>query len=136
MKNVIARLTVVGFALAGIGLYAQGKDVIAKVPFAFYMGDKVMPQGTYRFSEIANRGIVTVRSAAAANSLATVAIMGDKQEQAPRLVFTCYNGTCFLSQVWAGYSSQGVALPHSKRERAMASNGLTGTLAVIKLAVH
>ena len=134
MKNVVARLVVVGCALAGAGLYAQGNSVSADVPFAFYMGNKAMPQGNYRVTHM--NGIVTVRSKAASNSLATLEIAGTKNEEPPRLVFTCYGDTCFLKQIWGGYTSQGIALSASKREKELASNGHTGTLAVIKLAVH
>ncbi len=140
MKNVIARsvarMIVVGCALAPVGLYAQDKGMTADVPFAFYMGDKAMPQGAYRVEEMKNGAIVRVHSAMASNILATVNITGNKQQEAPRLLFNCYGATCFLNQVWTGYSSHGIALPHSRREKEMASNGRTGTLAVIKLAVR
>ncbi len=136
MKNVIARLLVVGSALAGSALYAQDKGVVADVPFAFYMGDKALPQGRYQIDELRNGAILTLHSATAVKSTTSWEIAGNKQEETPRLVFTCYNGSCFLSQVWPGYSSRGIALPHSKREKELASNGHTATLAVIKLAAH
>ena len=141
MKNVIARLMVApimvaGCALAPIGLYAQSRSVVADVPFAFYMGEKAMPQGSYRVSGIMDGAIITVHSAAASNSLATVSVAGTKEYEPPRLVFTCYGETCFLNQIWTGYSSHGLAMLHSKREKQMASTGRKATLAVIKLAVH
>lgn len=136
MKNVIARMMVVGCALAGSALYAQDKGVVADVPFAFYMGDKALPQGRYQIDELRNGGIVTLHSATAVKSMASWEIVGDKEEETPRLMFTCYDGACFLNQVWPGHSSRGIALPHSKKEKELASSGHKGTLAVIKLAVR
>lgn len=136
MKNVIARLMVAGCALAGSALYAQDRGVVADVPFAFYMGDKALPQGRYQIDELKNGTIVTLHSATSVNSITSWEIAGNKEQEAPRLVFTCYNGACFLNQVWPGYSSRGIALPHTKKEKELASNGHTATLAVIKLVAH
>ena len=136
MKNVIARVVVVGCALAGCALYAQDKSVVADIPFTFYMGAKAMPQGSYTVYSLKNGAIVTLQSATTVNSLAVAEIVGNKVEETPRLVFRCYNGACFLNQIWTGASGRGIALPHSKQEKEVASNGIPASLAVIRLAVH
>lgn len=136
MKNVVTRLMVAGIALAGAtALYAQERTVIANVPFSFYMGAKAMPQGAYRVDEFKSGNLISIRSAHV-NKLSGAWSISGKEVETPRLVFKCYGDSCFLSQVWTGYTSRGLQLPGSSRERELASNGASATLAVIKLALQ
>ena len=63
MKSRVTRLLSVGMALAAVtAVYAQNKIVTADVPFSFYMGSSLMPQGAYRVNEISNGDLVRIMS--------------------------------------------------------------------------
>ena len=136
MKNNIVRLLVAGCTLAGIALCGENKVLVAEVPFAFYMGDKAMPAGEYSVEDMNHGQILTLRSATAAGRLTSWPVNSAKAEEAPRLVFHCYSGACFLNKVWTGYSGDGIALGPSKGEKELARDGHTAILAEIRLAAH
>ncbi len=137
MKNLIARILVIGTALAGVvAVNAADKTITANVPFTFYVGSTVMPQGAYRVNELANGGVVALNTMGAAKAITTYDLTGKSLDEAPRLVFRCYADTCFLAEVWAGDGPVGHALSRSKREKELAQNGSAPMLAVIKLALH
>jgi hypothetical protein len=137
MKNLIARLLVVGTALAGAAaVYAQSKTVTAAVPFNFYMGSTAMPQGDYRVTETSDGGVVVLQTTNAAKAITTFGVSGKSQDEPARLVFRRYGETYFLTQVWTGVGSTGHALSRSAREKELAQNGSAPTLAVIRLALR
>jgi hypothetical protein len=137
MKNVVGRLLVIGIALAGAAaIYAQSKTVTADVPFNFYMGSKVMPQGPYRVSEMSDGGVIVLRTKAASSAITAFDVSGKSLDEPARLVFRRYGETYFLSQIWIGGTSTGRALPRSPREKELAENGPAPTLAVIRLSVR
>jgi hypothetical protein len=137
MKNVVGRLLVIGIALAGASaVYAQSKTVTADVPFSFYMGSKVMPQGAYRVSEMSGGGVIVLRTKAASSAITAFDVSGKSLDEPARLVFRRYGETYFLSQIWIGGTSTGRAVPRSAREKELAENGPAPTLAVIRLSVR
>ena len=137
MKNLVTRLLVFGTALAGaVAVYAQSKIVTADVPFSFYMGSTVMPDGAYRVSEMSNGGVVALQTKNASKAITAFSVSGKSLDEPARLVFRRYGETYFLAQIWSGGSSPGRALPRSTREIELAQNGPTPTLAVIRLAVR
>jgi hypothetical protein len=137
MRNLIARLLVVGTALAGAAtVYAQSKTVTADVPFNFYMGATVMPQGIYRVNEMSNGGVVILQTKEASKAITAFDVSGKSLDEPARLVFRRYGETYFLAQIWTGQGSTGRALPRSAREKELAENGPAPTLAVIRLALR
>lgn len=136
MKNVIVRVLVAGCALTGAAVYAQNTVLTAEIPFAFYMGDKTMPAGKYNVDDMSYGRVLTLRSATAANRLSSWIVSSNHNEEAPRLVFQCYDGACFLKRVWTGNSAVGIAVAPSKHERELARASAAATLAEVKLAVH
>lgn len=136
MKN-LARLLVFGTALAGaVSVYAQSNAITADVPFNFYMGSTVMPQGAYRVSEMSNGGVIALQTMNASKAIAAFSVSGKSLDEPARLVFRRYGETYFLAQIWTGGKSTGRALPVSTREKELAQNGPAPTLAVIKLALR
>jgi len=137
MKNLVTRLLVIGTALAGAAaVYAQSRIVTAEVPFNFYMGSAVMPQGSYRVSEMSNGAVIVLQTANASKAIIVYDVSGKSMDEPARLVFRRYGETYFLAQIWTGNRSNGHALPRSTREKELAQNGSAPTLAVIRLAVR
>src|ERR1700679_266179 len=105
MKNRVARLLSVGIALAAVAaVHAQDKTVKANVPFTFYMGSSLMPQGAYRVSEISNGALVRIVSVktGAAQGAATLHVIGKTETEPARLVFHRYGEDYFLAEIWTG----------------------------------
>ena len=135
MKNLIARILVIGTALAGaVGVNAT--QITANVPFNFYVGSTVMPQGAYRVDEVSNGAVVALKTMHATKAITTSSLTGKSPNETPRMVFHRYGDTYFLAEIWAGDGSIGHALWRSAREKELAQNGSAPTLAVIKLALH
>jgi hypothetical protein len=139
MKNNVTRMLGIGIALvAAAAVQAQDRTVTAAVPFSFYAGPSLMPQGSYRVGEIANSTILwlSAKQKDSTKAVTTHAIAGNKLIEPARLTFHCYGETCFLAEVWSGDSSVGRALSRSSREKELAQNGPAATLAVIRLSLH
>jgi hypothetical protein len=137
MKNLIARILVIGTALVGaVAVNAADRAITANVPFNFYVGSTVMPQGAYRVSEVSNAGVVALKTMHAAKAITTFNLTGKSLNEPPRLVFRCYGDTYFLAEIWAGDGSIGHALRRSAQEKELAQSGSAPTLAAIRLALR
>ena len=137
MKNLIVRLLVIGTALTGaVRVNAADKAITAYVPFNFYAGSTVMPQGAYRVDEVSRFGVVALKTISGAKAIATRHLTGKSLEEPPRMVFHCFGDTYFLAEIWTGDGSNGHALKLSAREREIAHGGPAPTLAVIKPAAR
>ncbi len=137
MKNLIARILVIGTALAGVvAVHAADRAITVKVPFNFYVGPTVMPEGAYRVDEVSNGAVVALKTMHAAKAITTYNLTGKSPSEPPRLVFRRYGDTYFLAEVWAGDGSIGHALSRSAREKELAQNGSAPTLAVVRLALR
>jgi hypothetical protein len=138
MKNRVARLLSVGIALVAVAaVHAQDKTVKANVPFSFYMGSSLMPQGAYRVSEISNGAVVRIMSmqSKAAKAATTHTVTGKEESEPARLVFHRYGEDYFLAQIWDGHGSTGRALARSPREKELAHSG-AAPLAMIQVSLH
>jgi hypothetical protein len=138
MKNRVARLLSVGIALAAVAVvHAQEKTVKANVPFSFYMGSSLMPQGAYRVSEISNGAVVWIMSmqSKAAQAATTVHVAGKDRIEPAKLVFHRYGEDYFLAEIWTGGVSTGQALARSAREKELAQSG-AAPLAMIQVFLH
>ena len=139
MKSRVNRILCVATALAvAVALHAQTLRTTANVPFPFYAGGQLMPQGTYYVNESGDGHIAWVRAADqnASQALTTFAVAGKKTIEPARLVFHKYGNEYFLSQIWNGESNTGLALGVSRREKELARAGVPVTLAEIHLAIH
>jgi hypothetical protein len=139
MKNQ-ARVLCIGIALvAAAAVCAQGKRVSANVPFNFYVGSSLMPQGAYQFEEISNRAAALITSretGAAKGGVATYDVVGNKLDEPARLVFRCYGDECFLAEIWSGGGPTGSALARSPQEKELMQSKAARTLSVIQIALH
>jgi hypothetical protein len=139
MKNRVARLLSVGIALAAVAaVHAQDRAVTAKVPFSFYMGSSLMPQGPYRVSTMSNGAAVWVASmkSDATKAVTALRVIGKQRDEPAKLVFHRYGEEYFLAEIWTGDSPVGGALPRSPREKELAQSGAAPPLAMIQVYLH
>ncbi len=139
MKNRVAQLLSVGIALAAVAaVHAQDKTMMANVPFHFYVGSSLMPQGAYRVGEISSGTVVRISSTQtnASSAVTSLKVMGKELNEPARLVFHRYGEDYFLAQIWTGGMPVGRALTCSPREKELAQSGAAPTLAVIRIALH
>jgi len=100
----------------------------ADVPFAFNVGQKPMPAGTYEVKiKGAASDMISIRNIETGESALSITGYEAPQSTEGKLVFNHVGNEYFLSQVWRESGSQGNRLPISKRER-----GLTKELLLAK----
>jgi hypothetical protein len=119
MKRItaIALLAIANFALAGTS-FAQSNGVQAKVPFAFTVGNKSLPAGTYTIRSATPQSII-IRNhdhpGEVALSLANQA--GDRSPSGGKLLFQKYGGQYFLSEILCDSADMNLRIPPSNREK-------------------
>ncbi|HUJ50240.1 MAG TPA: hypothetical protein VLW25_08570 [Bryobacteraceae bacterium] len=121
-------------ALFSTGLQAQVLDSEVKVPFDFWLGQKLMPAGGYLIFHEGN-GAVLVRGEdgkRAANVFLPASLLYNQRPSEPRLQFTRYANTYFLSKIWN--IDRGFSVPKSSREKELARRGVPSKTEDITLA--
>lgn len=108
-------------AHAQTGNYAQH---VVNIPFQFNIGDRAMPAGEYtirRVNPSSDRAVLQItRKGAASILLATNDVVGTPR-RASTLVFNCYGGNRYLTEVWTAGETVGVQARRSRGERAAQS---------------
>lgn len=127
MKNVIVRT---GYAIAiGVAILLTTMTASAatvaefQVPFQFFLGENLLPAGTYTVSvdTATNRFDMVSTEAAARVFLTRSTPRRNAGTETATLVFYRYGKTHVLRSVWKPGSSSGLSLPGSKIEREMTS---------------
>ena len=142
MKSRMNRVLTVGMMLAAavtaVPAQVQQKALTADVPFQFYVGSHLMPQGAYRVDEAANGRIAWLRAMGqdALQGAVTYNVIGKKVVEPARLVFHRYGNEFFLAEIWSGTSAPGKGLAVSPREEELARTGVPRIVAVIHVAYH
>jgi hypothetical protein len=125
MKNEICKaLITLGLAgaLGGV-LTAQSAREIGTVPFAFQVGDKTLPAGTYAATETNGMGLIQLTNQSTRESTMVAAFIPKSgKDGQSKLTFNCYSGHCFLSEIWYPEESSGHAVKPSRHEKELASN--------------
>ena len=85
----------------------------ANIPFAFAVGDNILPSGEYEIRSALwyqNNTIQSIRRADGSHSamVSTMTAEQKGQETKPRLIFTQYGHEYFLKQIWTA-EGKGVA---------------------------
>jgi hypothetical protein len=128
-KRFFASVVVLSFVLLAVSLstHAQASDgeVVAKVAFAFHVGDESYPAGSYRVtrrgSDAMNPVLVIRADKGGDNSSVSVVTRLARQEHTDHatsgnLVFDRVGDERFLSEVWLpgedGYLVRGTAAQH------------------------
>jgi hypothetical protein len=120
MKRItaIALLAIANFAMATASL-AQSNGVKANVPFAFTVGDKVLPAGIYTIKSESSQVIVIRNHDLTATALTLVDQESNNSPSGGRLVFHRYGGQYFLSEILCNAADMNVRIPTSKREKTV-----------------
>jgi hypothetical protein len=109
------------FSVGVISTPAQGLKVKVQVPFAFEAANKAMPAGEYVVWSEGNE--VLLRNAGgdivAMQQSNRVVRSGGNSGQ---VIFHCYEGHCFLSQLWTPDAEQGREVLETKSEREIAKH--------------
>jgi hypothetical protein len=118
MKRItaIALLAIANLAMAGTSL-AQSNGVEAKIPFAFAVGNKVLPAGTYTIKPTSPQVILISDRYQTVSAFSLVNQDSTKSPNGGRLVFHKYAGQYFLSQILCDTANMNLELPASKREK-------------------
>ena len=143
MKNITLKaLIVLAGVLSAAGAFAQEKIIESNVPFAFSVGNKVLPAGRYEIkqfgSEQAPAGVL-VRNIDYPNygAVALVSVdpsqgMPNQQTSDSRLVFVNYSGHYFLREVRGPADSVNAEFTVTESEKsgkhAVASNATQTTV--------
>ncbi|MBV9498340.1 MAG: hypothetical protein JO138_03095 [Acidobacteriaceae bacterium] len=113
--------------LSTISAYAQSSAPIqAEVPFAFMVQDTTLPAGNYQFTYNSSAQRLLIRglgqSSEGVFATAVPVTASESSNVSTRLIFKCYDNTCYLEQVSQGGISgnQGLKVPQGVEERRMA----------------
>jgi hypothetical protein len=101
------------------------------VPFPFVIQRTTFSSGDYLFFSSRDKVWIQEASGRSVAVLLTGAQDGRAPERDGRVLFDCYSGECFLSQVWIAGQEAGRTLPKSKRQIELASKGSVQEFALL-----
>jgi len=109
-----------------VGVQAQVLDAQAKVPFDFWLGQKLMPAGGYSIYHLGS-GAILLRGEDG-NMTSAMLLADQLSRPEPRKdgkwEFTRYGDVYFLSKIWNPYQRDGYGIPKSAREKELASRSV------------
>jgi hypothetical protein len=137
-RNVLLALA----ALLIVAGSAYAQSLKFKVPFQFTVDKMVMPAGYYWIESSHDSGLLTIegldRKTAPKKVLNSNPVESLGPQYKAKLIFHCYDGSCFLSQIWTG-GGVGRYLTEDRQERQLAKQGLAPrvpTIAAIRSGVQ
>jgi hypothetical protein len=102
--------------LSTVPVMAQAGAIQVKVPFGFSFAEKNVPAGDYRFIQGDGRvSLADTHGKPLAIALANAA-SGRSAGDTGKVIFQCYVGHCFLSEVWSPAHSTGAQLLATRAE--------------------
>ena len=115
-------LGVMGLLSTAAVIHGQNINAaVAKVPFDFSVGNVRMPAATYRITEMNISGVTQIQNAQTGRSTLVAATNPTGGEAtSSKLVFRCYSGNCFLSEIWYEGEGSGHGLNPGKLEKELA----------------
>jgi hypothetical protein len=135
MTKMFSTITLYGLLMLPAA-YAQSEQPIqAKVPFAFRAPNATLAAGSYQLTYSTSAHTLMIRgldenSQAAFATAAPMTGSGPRGESG-KLVFDCYEKTCYLARVWQGRIGSGRGLkmirPKSEKEVALLMRVVTMT---------
>jgi hypothetical protein len=121
-RNVL--LGFVALLIAAGSAYAQSTKFV--VPFQFTIDKMAFPAGSYLINSSYGSGSATIltiegldRHTSPKEVLTSIPAESLNAQHQAKLIFRCYGGSCFLSQVWTG-NNVGRQLRESREERQLA----------------
>ena len=120
MKRIaaIAFLAIANFTLAGTS-FAQSKGVRADVPFAFTVGNQLLPAGTYTIKTESGGFIAIENHDKHIEVLTLVHPDGAKAPNGGKLMFHKYGNQYFLSEILCSWTDVNVTIPRSNTEKTV-----------------
>ncbi len=123
VRTIATVLMMLGFVVGSAQGQKGAPGIKVTVPFPFVIQRTTFSSGDYLF--FSSRDKVWVQEASGRN--VAVLLTGAQDGRAPqrdgRVIFDCYFGECFLSQVWIAGQEVGRTLPKSKRLIELARKG-------------
>ena len=112
---------------------AQQTIMTCNVPFAFNIGDKQLPAGTYIVREM-DRGTL-IQSKDGENSvLGIYNYAGPSKADQNKLVFDKVGDHYFLAQIWTSARDQGLSVPQSQQEKELRASNI-GSLSEVETVI-
>jgi hypothetical protein len=99
-------------------LQAQSTEVRANIPFSFFVGNKLLPSGNYRFFPQHDELLVIQNLHQPIGVLSHVAdLNGPSRDYPPHLTFLKFGDRYFLSEIHCASVEMNGEIPRSKLER-------------------
>jgi hypothetical protein len=111
------------FASTGSAKAQDGPRVDVHIPFAFQVGSKLMPAGSYAMHVGFSHDVVQLEDQGSSKP-ASVLLVGSPSERGKidriaRLIFHRYGDRYFLREVWEGNGGMGVVSAPSREEKML-----------------
>lgn len=122
-KAIVSLVILAGLAV-GVSTAQSTEPLNFRTPFAFAVGDTVLPAGEYTVRVMSVGGLLSFRSAdGTVNAFAnSVPVQKRGTEDRFRLVFHRYGAHYYMSEIWTPGYSTGRIMLHSPSELELAKN--------------
>ena len=122
--KVIAFLVILAGLAVGVSVAQSTEPLSFRTPFAYVVGDTVLPAGEYTVQVVSVTGLLSFRSAdSTVNSFVnSVPVQKRGTEDRFRLVFHRYGGHYYMSEIWTPGYSTGRTMLQSPSEMELAKN--------------
>jgi hypothetical protein len=122
MKNKLAIL--IAFTLLTTAAFAGSATQKADVPFAFHLGNKVMPAGSYTIRQLTSQSVVIKQegSGAVSTIALTFSAQRDAKDNGAKLVFDRVGDQYFLVQIWGANTESGKLIASSRSQEKLERN--------------
>jgi hypothetical protein len=115
----ILSLVVMSLLLNATAVYAQSYAK-AEVPFAFNVGAKQLPAGSYEIRVLSQSpNQIMIRNTESTAAALSVARNEGPRDTESKLVFDRIGTQYFLTEVWRGFGAGGMIVPTSKQEQEL-----------------
>ena len=111
-------LLVLSLLLNVTGAHAQ-QAARANVPFAFKVGKKVMPAGTYTVQSKVGSNIIMVENVQTGTSALALGRRESPAAKTDKLIFRRYGSQYFLTAILGGKGSPAMVIPTTSREKEL-----------------
>jgi hypothetical protein len=115
----ILSLVVMSLMLNATGAYAQSYTK-ADVPFAFSVGAKQLPAGTYEIRVLSqSSNLIKIQNTEATAAALSIARTEDPRSTESKLVFDRVGTQYFLTEICKGFGAGSMVVPISKHEKEL-----------------
>lgn len=120
MFKTFSTITVLSFLALSAAQAQSEQPLQAKVPFAFTVQNTTLAAGNYRLTYSPSSHILSIRGLEQnSGGVFMQAMASADADGSGKLVFNCYEGSCYLAQVWQGAGGRSLQVPHAERERRL-----------------